>query len=137
MNDDNTPPFIPVQTNKPGPLPGGKHVFLDPTEAIKKMTVAKGMKVNLFASEKDFPELVNPVQMTWDLNIPKDPQPENPFITGYVETLPGLKNDSTDMDNAVATHKSHHEYSPNPTPGSQVQEAHVTGVRVPGRGHRD
>jgi hypothetical protein len=42
-------------------------------------------------------------QMTWDLNIPKDPQPENPFITGYVEKLPNLKNDSTDMDNAVAT----------------------------------
>src|SRR5947209_9481462 len=30
------------------------------------MTVAKGMKVNLFASEKEFPELVNPVQMAWD-----------------------------------------------------------------------
>ena len=30
------------------------------------MTVAKGMKVNLFASEKEFPELVNPVQMAFD-----------------------------------------------------------------------
>ncbi len=66
VDDSNTPPFIPVETNKPGPLPGGKHVFLDAEKAIEKMTVAKGMKVNLFASEKQFPELVNPVQMSWD-----------------------------------------------------------------------
>jgi putative heme-binding domain-containing protein len=66
LDDSNTPPFIPVKTNKPGPLPGGKHVYLDGTEAIKSMTVAKNMKVNLFASEKEFPELVNPVQACWD-----------------------------------------------------------------------
>ena len=30
------------------------------------MTVAKGMKVNLFASEKEFPELAKPVQMAFD-----------------------------------------------------------------------
>ena len=30
------------------------------------MTPAPGMKVNLFADEKQFPELVNPVQMAWD-----------------------------------------------------------------------
>jgi putative heme-binding domain-containing protein len=66
LDDSNTPPFIPVKTNKPGPLPGGKHAFLDPTEAIKSMTVAKNMKVNLFASEKEFPDLVNPVQACWD-----------------------------------------------------------------------
>ena len=66
VNDENTPPFIPVVTNKPGPLQGGKHVFLDPEKAIEKMTVAKDMKVTVFASEKDFPEFVNPVQMAWD-----------------------------------------------------------------------
>lgn len=66
VNDDNTPPFIPVETNKPGPLPGGKHVFVNGEDAAKQMTVAKGMKVNLFASEKEFPDLVNPVQMTFD-----------------------------------------------------------------------
>jgi putative heme-binding domain-containing protein len=65
-DDSNTPPFIPVKTNKPGSLPGGKHVYLDPEDAIKKMTVARNMTVNLFASEKDFPELVNPVQACWD-----------------------------------------------------------------------
>jgi putative heme-binding domain-containing protein len=66
VDDRNTPPFIPVKTNHPGKLPGGKHLFLDPEKAIGRMTVAKGMKVNLFASEKDFPELANPVQMAWD-----------------------------------------------------------------------
>ncbi len=66
VDDSNTPPFIPVKTNKPGRGPGGKHLFLSGEEAISKMTVAQGMKVNLFASEEMFPELVNPVQMAWD-----------------------------------------------------------------------
>jgi putative heme-binding domain-containing protein len=66
VDDSNTPPFIPVITNKPGPLPGGKHLFLDPEEEIKKLTVGKGLKVNLFASEKQFPELTNAVQMSFD-----------------------------------------------------------------------
>ncbi len=66
IDDDNTPPFIPVKTNKPGPLAGGAHLFLDGEEAIKKMTLGKGMKVNLFASEKEFPELAKPVQMQFD-----------------------------------------------------------------------
>jgi len=66
VDDSNTPPFIDVITNKPGPLPGGKHVFLSGEEAITKMKVADGMKVNLVASEEDFPELINPVQMAFD-----------------------------------------------------------------------
>jgi putative heme-binding domain-containing protein len=66
IDDSNTPPFIPVKTNKPGEGPNGEHVFLGGEEAISKMTVAKGMKVNLFASEKEFPELAKPVQMGFD-----------------------------------------------------------------------
>jgi putative heme-binding domain-containing protein len=66
VDDSNTPPFIPTKTNKPGPGPGGSYIFLDGQEAIGKMTVAKGMKINLFASEKDFPELAKPVQMAFD-----------------------------------------------------------------------
>ena len=65
-DDSNTPDFIPVVTNKPGPLAGGKHIFLTGEKAIDKMTVAKGLKVNLFASEETWPELANPVQMAWD-----------------------------------------------------------------------
>src|SRR5262249_54546423 len=56
VDDGNTPPFIPVETNKPGPLPGGKHLFLSGEDEIKRMTVAKNLKVNLFASEKEFPD---------------------------------------------------------------------------------
>jgi putative heme-binding domain-containing protein len=66
VDDSNTPPFIPVVSNKPGPLPGGKHVFLTGEGAIEKMTIGQGLKVNLFASEEMFPELVSPVQMAWD-----------------------------------------------------------------------
>ena len=66
VDDSNTPPFIPVKTNKPGPLPGGKHVFLSGEEAITKMTVAKDLRVTLFADEAMFPELANPVQMQFD-----------------------------------------------------------------------
>ncbi|MCX7699895.1 MAG: HEAT repeat domain-containing protein [Gemmataceae bacterium] len=65
-DDSNTPPFIPVITNKPGSLPDGKHAFLSGEEAISRMTVGSGLKVNLFASEEQWPELVNPVQMAFD-----------------------------------------------------------------------
>ncbi|HEV3418622.1 MAG TPA: PVC-type heme-binding CxxCH protein, partial [Pirellulales bacterium] len=66
VDDSNTPPFVPVKSNFPGKNPDGTHVFVDPEEEIKLMTVAPGMKVNLFASEKDFPELAKPVQMAFD-----------------------------------------------------------------------
>jgi putative heme-binding domain-containing protein len=66
VDDGNTPTFIPVVTNKPGPLAGGKHVFQSAELAINNMTVAEGMQVNLFASEEQFPELASPVQMAFD-----------------------------------------------------------------------
>ncbi len=66
VDDSNTPEFIPVETNKPGPLPGGKHLFLSGEDAIAKMELHPQMEVNLFADEKMFPELINPVQMAWD-----------------------------------------------------------------------
>jgi putative heme-binding domain-containing protein len=66
VDDSNTPPFIPVKTNKPGTGPNGEHLFLSGDEAIGQMTIAKGLKVNLFASEKEFPELAKPVQMSFD-----------------------------------------------------------------------
>ena len=66
VDDSNTPPLIPVETNKPGPLPGGAYPYLGGEEAIEKMTLAEGMDINLFASEEMFPALINPVQMTFD-----------------------------------------------------------------------
>ncbi len=53
-------------TNKPGSNIDGTYPFLDGDEAISKMTVAPGLKVNLFASEKQFPELAKAVQMAFD-----------------------------------------------------------------------
>ncbi|MEO7413431.1 MAG: PVC-type heme-binding CxxCH protein, partial [Opitutaceae bacterium] len=53
-------------TNKPGPNVDNTYPFIDGEEAIKLMTVAPGLKVNLFASEKEFPELAKAVQFNWD-----------------------------------------------------------------------
>ncbi|HUR54148.1 MAG TPA: GDSL-type esterase/lipase family protein, partial [Gemmataceae bacterium] len=65
-DDSNLPPFVPVVTNKPGNGPNGIHLFQSGEDAIKSMTVGKGLKVNLFADESMFPEMTNPVQMQWD-----------------------------------------------------------------------
>ncbi len=64
--DTDTPPFINAQTNEPGKGPNGEHIFVAPDESVTKMTIGKGLKVELFASEKEFPELVKPVQMAFD-----------------------------------------------------------------------
>ncbi|MEI2723851.1 MAG: PVC-type heme-binding CxxCH protein [Verrucomicrobiota bacterium] len=61
VDDSNLPPVKTLQSNKPEVAP-----FLSGEEAIKHMTVAKGCKVTLFASEEQFPELVSPVQMAFD-----------------------------------------------------------------------
>ena len=66
VDDVGLPQLIPVVTNKPGPLEGGKHEFLSGQEAIGKMTVHSGMKVELVADEGMFPEMVNPVAMNFD-----------------------------------------------------------------------
>jgi glucose/arabinose dehydrogenase/lysophospholipase L1-like esterase len=66
VDDSNTPPFLAVKSNKPGPGAHGEHSFLDPQEAIGHMKLAPGLKVNLFASEKEYPDLAKPVQMAWD-----------------------------------------------------------------------
>ncbi len=65
-DDSNLPKFVPVVTNKPGKGPNGTHLFLSGEDAIKSMTVAKGLKVSLFADEATWPELAKPVQMAWD-----------------------------------------------------------------------
>ncbi len=42
-------------------------------------------------------------QITWDMTIPKDPAADNDFVNAYIEKLPGISNDSNEMDSAVAT----------------------------------
>ena len=56
------------------PMPPGKGhddgkrtgIIKPPTDAMAEFTVADGYAVNLFASEEQFPELRNPVQMAFD-----------------------------------------------------------------------
>jgi len=60
-DDSVLPPVTEVKTNKLDATP-----YLGGEAAIAKMTAPKGVQINLFASEEQFPELVNPVQMAWD-----------------------------------------------------------------------
>ena len=66
VDDSNLPPVTKVESNKPGPNEDKSPVYIGGEEAIGKMTVHSGMKVNLFADEKQFPQLINPLQMAWD-----------------------------------------------------------------------
>ena len=61
VDDSNLPPVQSIETNKKDVQP-----YLGGVEAIQRMTLAKACRVNLFASEEQFPELVNPVQMNFD-----------------------------------------------------------------------
>ncbi|TDU80817.1 putative membrane-bound dehydrogenase-like protein [Prosthecobacter fusiformis] len=82
VKDDNLPPVEKVPTNMPDPKEGkefnkvpmtgmtfteeGLIAIPDATEKMKDIQVHSGMKIQLFADEKMFPELVNPVAMQWD-----------------------------------------------------------------------
>ncbi|MEN3943339.1 PVC-type heme-binding CxxCH protein [Prosthecobacter sp. SYSU 5D2] len=82
VKDDNLPPVEKVPTNMPDPKEGkefnkvpmtgmtftedGLVAIPDATEKMKDIQVHSGMKIQLFADEKMFPELVNPVAMQWD-----------------------------------------------------------------------
>ncbi len=65
-DDSNLPPKIAVATNMPGEGPNHEHVFIDPETAMSRMKLPEGFSVSLFVSEQDFPEMVNPVQMSFD-----------------------------------------------------------------------
>jgi hypothetical protein len=65
IDDSDLPKVTPVPSNKPGSIP------TDPTPSHRRGRDREdvphaGMKINLFASEEQFPELANPVQMAWD-----------------------------------------------------------------------
>jgi len=62
VDDSNLPPVTKIKTNLVGPNADESFPFLKAEEAIAKMKVHSGMKVNLFASEEQFPELAKPVQ---------------------------------------------------------------------------
>ena len=66
VKDDNLPPAVELPSNKPGANPDGSHVFQSGEEALQNMTVPPGCKLQFIASEKEFPELSKPVQMSFD-----------------------------------------------------------------------
>lgn len=66
VDDSNLPAVETLTSNKPGPNPDGSHVFLSGQDAIAHMKLSAGCRVNLFASEEQFPELASPVQMAFD-----------------------------------------------------------------------
>ena len=72
VDDSNVPKPVPVKSNVGGKSRSsnaqkeGNPEYLSPEESLKKIRVPEGFKVNLFASEEMFPEMVNPVQMSVD-----------------------------------------------------------------------
>ena len=67
VDDSKTRPLPPVPTNfKPKDAKTGSVEYLEGEAALKSFTMAPGYKVELFASEKEFPDLANPVQMAFD-----------------------------------------------------------------------
>ncbi|MFM7819115.1 MAG: dehydrogenase, partial [Verrucomicrobiota bacterium] len=61
VDDSRTHPLPTVPTNFKRQVD-----YLDGIQAIEKMKIMPGYKVELFASEKEFPELRKPVQMSFD-----------------------------------------------------------------------
>jgi len=61
VKDDNLPPVPAVAPNRPEPVP-----YLNGEESLKHLTTPEGVKVDYIASETEFPDLVNPVQMNFD-----------------------------------------------------------------------
>ena len=56
----------PVQTNYKINSKDGLPTYLKSAEAVASLTVPEGYRVALFASEQEFPDLANPVQMAFD-----------------------------------------------------------------------
>ena len=66
-HDKNTIVLPAVESNfKPGDYGRGDGSYLYGDEAIAKLHTAPGYKIDLFASEREFPDLANPVQISFD-----------------------------------------------------------------------
>src|SRR5262249_3792010 len=61
IDDSNTGTLDPIVTNYKGAI-----TLTSPEESKSKMKLADDFEVNLFASEIEFPDLQNPVQLTFD-----------------------------------------------------------------------
>lgn len=61
IDDSQTGPLPEIPTNRPELAP-----LTRPEESLAQFTLAEGYEANLFASEREFPELGNPVQFAFD-----------------------------------------------------------------------
>jgi mono/diheme cytochrome c family protein len=61
VDDSQTRPLTPIETNFDQPIE-----FLDVDRALEHFTLPEGYAIDLFASESEFPDLRNPVQMAFD-----------------------------------------------------------------------
>lgn len=72
IDDSNVPPPVKVISNVGGGSKSsnaekeGSVDYLSPEESIAKINVPEGYELNVFASEEQFPDLANPVQMQVD-----------------------------------------------------------------------
>ena len=72
IDDSNVPPPVKVTSNVGGGSKSsnaqkeGNIEYLSPEESLAKIKVPEGYEVNVFASEVQFPDLANPVQMQVD-----------------------------------------------------------------------
>jgi len=65
-SDAKTSILPPVQTNYKPKDPNAALRYLYGQEALDKFTLAPGYKIDLFASESEFSDLANPVQISFD-----------------------------------------------------------------------
>lgn len=64
--DAQTHPLSPVKTNYIESNKNGNPEYESAQSSSKKITTAEGYKMEIFASEKEFPDLANPVQISFD-----------------------------------------------------------------------
>lgn len=67
VDDSTTHELPPVPTNySSSNRKNGSDEYLYGDDAVKQLTVPEGYRVELFASEKEFPNLANPMQLSFD-----------------------------------------------------------------------
>ncbi len=64
--DAQTSPLPPVESNYKSEEASGSDEYLYGQDALDKFTMAPGYKIELFASEQEFEDLANPVQLSFD-----------------------------------------------------------------------
>ncbi|MFS4415774.1 PVC-type heme-binding CxxCH protein [Maribacter sp. 2307ULW6-5] len=66
LADKKTTPLPPVETNYKMADQDSAATYLYGNEAVQALTLPEGYAISLFASEKEFPHLANPVQLSFD-----------------------------------------------------------------------